>query len=363
MAAPSRRAQGASACRGRGLSERRRPRTQSALSLGGPQGAQPVRRRPSRRGPSPRRPRPGSPSRRARSCSRSRAPATARMSATPSNLRSSCAAARPFDELQADDTAARRSGRRRSEAGTRNDGLLAPQMGSRAHPHARVRLLARYHKAMGGRPVAALEIDELSAERLVARVTFEDAAYSPRGDGRRPDRLFTLVDTMAYFVTISRSPERLQARTSSVSMEFLRPEPVAALLVERYEPPRFYVFPVLAADRRSRRRGHRSSVRKTIVCRFVDTADLDVAGVERSWSLMHVVSLRADSSPDYRPPRVARLDQSRDHAGDGRFQSSIPVRPAFQAVTIRIASSGRQRLRASAQAAGTTPSLTRGAPT
>src|ERR1700677_5225749 len=84
---------------------------------------------------------------------------------------------------------------------------------------------------MGGRPVAALEIDELSAERLVARVTFQAGHTRPGGMVAGP-MLFTLVDTIAYLVTISRSPKGSEAFTTSVSMEFLRPAPVGVLIVE-----------------------------------------------------------------------------------------------------------------------------------
>jgi uncharacterized protein (TIGR00369 family) len=44
--------------------------------------------------------------------------------------------------------------------------------------------------------------------------------------------LFTLADTMAYFVTISHSPKGSEAFTTAISMEFLRPAPVGVLLVE-----------------------------------------------------------------------------------------------------------------------------------
>ena len=44
--------------------------------------------------------------------------------------------------------------------------------------------------------------------------------------------LFTLADTMAYFVTISRSPKGSEAFTTSISMEFLRPAPIGVLIVE-----------------------------------------------------------------------------------------------------------------------------------
>jgi uncharacterized protein (TIGR00369 family) len=97
--------------------------------------------------------------------------------------------------------------------------------------HTPEELIARYHKAMGGRPVAALEIDELSAERLVARVTFQDGHTRPGGMVAGP-MLFTLVDTIAYLATISRSPKGSEAFTTSVSMEFLRPAPVGVLIVE-----------------------------------------------------------------------------------------------------------------------------------
>jgi uncharacterized protein (TIGR00369 family) len=97
--------------------------------------------------------------------------------------------------------------------------------------HTPEELLARYHKAMGGRPVAALEIDEYSVQRIVARATFEDGHARPGGMVAGPI-LFTLVDTMAYFVTISRSPKGSEAFTTAISMEFLRPAPVGELLVE-----------------------------------------------------------------------------------------------------------------------------------
>src|SRR5580704_18279680 len=84
---------------------------------------------------------------------------------------------------------------------------------------------------MGGRPVAALEIDEYSAQRIVARARFEDAHTRPGGMVAGPI-LFTLADTMAYFVTISRSPKGSEAFTTSISMEFLRPAPAGVLLVE-----------------------------------------------------------------------------------------------------------------------------------
>ncbi len=97
--------------------------------------------------------------------------------------------------------------------------------------HTPEELLARYHKAMGGRPVAALEIDEYSVQRIVARARFEDGHARPGGMVAGPI-LFTLADTMAYFVTISRSPKGSEAFTTSISMEFLRPAPVGVLLVE-----------------------------------------------------------------------------------------------------------------------------------
>jgi uncharacterized protein (TIGR00369 family) len=103
--------------------------------------------------------------------------------------------------------------------------------GLEALTHTPEELLARYDKAMGGRPVAALEIAECSAQRIVARATFEDGHTRPGGMVAGPI-LFTLVDTMAYFVTISRSPKGSEAFTTSISMEFLRPAPVGVLLVE-----------------------------------------------------------------------------------------------------------------------------------
>ena len=97
--------------------------------------------------------------------------------------------------------------------------------------HTPQELLARYDKAMGGRPVATLEIDECSAERIVARARFEEGHTRPGGMVAGPI-LFTLVDTMAYFVTISRSPKGSEAFTASISMEFLRPAPAGVLVVE-----------------------------------------------------------------------------------------------------------------------------------
>ncbi len=97
--------------------------------------------------------------------------------------------------------------------------------------HTPEELLARYHKAMGGRPVATLEIDEYTAQRIVASARFSDGHTRPGGMVAGPI-LFTLADTMAYFVTISRSPKGSEAFTTSISMEFLRPAPVGVLIVE-----------------------------------------------------------------------------------------------------------------------------------
>ena len=108
-----------------------------------------------------------------------------------------------------------------------NRGSLAPD----GLTHTPEELIARYHKAMGGRPVALLEIDEYSVERIVARARFEDGHTRPGGMVAGPI-LFTLADTLAYFVTISRSPKGSEAFTTAISMEFLRPAPVGVLLVE-----------------------------------------------------------------------------------------------------------------------------------
>ena len=97
--------------------------------------------------------------------------------------------------------------------------------------HTPEELLARYDKAMDGRPVATVEIDEYSAQRIVARARFEDGHSRPGGMIAGPI-LFTLADTMAYFVTISHSPKGSEAFTASISMEFLRPAPVGVLVVE-----------------------------------------------------------------------------------------------------------------------------------
>ena len=97
--------------------------------------------------------------------------------------------------------------------------------------HTPGELIARYNKAMGGRPVAVLEIDEYSVQRIVARASFEEGHTRPGGMVAGPI-LFTLADTMAYFVTISHSPKGSEAFTTAISMEFLRPAPVGVLLVE-----------------------------------------------------------------------------------------------------------------------------------
>jgi uncharacterized protein (TIGR00369 family) len=97
--------------------------------------------------------------------------------------------------------------------------------------HSPEELLARYHKATGGRPVATLEIDECTAQRIVASARFTDGHTRPGGMVAGPI-LFTLADTMAYFVTISNSPKGSEAFTTSISMEFLRPAPVGVLIVE-----------------------------------------------------------------------------------------------------------------------------------
>jgi uncharacterized protein (TIGR00369 family) len=114
--------------------------------------------------------------------------------------------------------------------------------------HSPEELLSRYRKTMGGRPVAELEFAEYTEERLVLRAELEGGHTRPGGMVAGPI-LFTLADTAAYFVTISRSPKRSEAYTSSISMEFLRPSPVGTLLVEA----------------RSLRFGKRSSVVDTII--------------------------------------------------------------------------------------------------
>ena len=66
---------------------------------------------------------------------------------------------------------------------------------------------------------------------LVARARFEDGHTRPGGMVAGPI-LFTLADTMASFVTISRSPKGSEAFTTAISMEFLRPARVGVLLVK-----------------------------------------------------------------------------------------------------------------------------------
>jgi uncharacterized protein (TIGR00369 family) len=100
-----------------------------------------------------------------------------------------------------------------------------------ARTHSPEDLLARYHKAMGGNPVAVLEIDEYTEQRMVVRAYLEERHARPGGMVAGPI-LFTLADTVAYFITISRSPKRSEAYTTSISMEFLRPAPVGVLVVE-----------------------------------------------------------------------------------------------------------------------------------
>ncbi len=97
--------------------------------------------------------------------------------------------------------------------------------------HTPEELLAHYHNAMRGNPVAALEFDECSARRIVVRAHFEHEHTRPGGMVSGPN-LFTLVDAMAYFVTISSLPKGSQAFTASMSMEFLRPAPAGVLFVE-----------------------------------------------------------------------------------------------------------------------------------
>jgi uncharacterized protein (TIGR00369 family) len=97
--------------------------------------------------------------------------------------------------------------------------------------HTPEELLTHYRNAMRGHPVAALEMDEFSVQKIVVRARFEREQTRPGGMVSGPN-LFTLADAMAYFVTISRSPRGSEAYTSSISMEFLRPAPVGVLLVE-----------------------------------------------------------------------------------------------------------------------------------
>jgi uncharacterized protein (TIGR00369 family) len=97
--------------------------------------------------------------------------------------------------------------------------------------HTPEELLTHYHNAMRGHPVAALEMDEYSVQRIVVRARFEHDHTRPGGMVSGPN-LFTLADAMAYFVTMSRSPRGSQAYTASISMEFLSPAPVGVLFVE-----------------------------------------------------------------------------------------------------------------------------------
>lgn len=97
--------------------------------------------------------------------------------------------------------------------------------------HTPEELLARYHKAMRGRPVAALEIDEYSSQRILVRAQFEFEHTRPGRMVSGPN-LFTLADATAYFMTISRSPKGSEAFTTSISMEFLRPAPIGILFAE-----------------------------------------------------------------------------------------------------------------------------------
>jgi uncharacterized protein (TIGR00369 family) len=97
--------------------------------------------------------------------------------------------------------------------------------------HSPEELLARYNKTMNGRPVATLEIAEYTEQRLLLRALLDQGHTRPGGMVAGP-MLFTLVDTAAYFVTISRSPKGSEAFTTSISMEFLRPARVGTLHVE-----------------------------------------------------------------------------------------------------------------------------------
>ena len=97
-------------------------------------------------------------------------------------------------------------------------------------------------------PSLSWSLLEYTEERLVLRAELEHGHTRPGGMVAGPI-LFTLADTAAYFVTISRSPKRSEAYTSSISMEFLRPSPVGTLFVEA----------------RSLRFGKRSSVVDTII--------------------------------------------------------------------------------------------------
>ena len=76
--------------------------------------------------------------------------------------------------------------------------------------HTPEELLARYDKAMRGHPVAALEFDEYSSQRIVVRAQFEFEHTRPGRMVSGPN-LFTLADATAYFVTISRSPKGSEA--------------------------------------------------------------------------------------------------------------------------------------------------------
>lgn len=129
--------------------------------------------------------------------------------------------------------------------------------GAEVLTHTPQELLTHYSNAMRGHPVAALEMDEYSLQRIVVRARFEREQTRPGGMVSGPN-LFTLVDAMAYFVTMSRSPRGSEAFTSSLSMEFLSPAPVGVLFVEG----------------KLLRFGRRSSVVDTLIWRSQRTAPI-----------------------------------------------------------------------------------------
>jgi uncharacterized protein (TIGR00369 family) len=92
---------------------------------------------------------------------------------------------------------------------------------------------AHHQKASGGGDsgLAGLRIEEYSTELIVARAQIQETHARPGGMVAGPV-LFALADSVAYFVTISRSPKGSDAFTASFSMEFLRPAPVGSLTVE-----------------------------------------------------------------------------------------------------------------------------------
>lgn len=100
--------------------------------------------------------------------------------------------------------------------------------------HTREELQQVYRSIAGaaGSDPQVLIIDEYSPQLIVAGNDFDQSHARPDAGIISGPTLFSLVDSMGYLVTMSRSPKGSQGFTTGVAMQFLRPAPIGRLTIE-----------------------------------------------------------------------------------------------------------------------------------